>query len=163
MQTLTIHHPTSRVRSRALVTRPAYLRLLSAGGWPALLHLDLTAFTLSLAELKAVIRAAPRLSSIKLKVQPACAAVCIPIIGQHCRELQGLEVGNVHSERRVTVDQLLRALNSHSPSATPLLPRLERLRVFVLDDAAVHLLLHRLRASPPTVHLCQSVLDAMAE
>ena len=149
MQSLTIAgSDASDTCSKGLTTNAADLRLLPLSGWPVLFRLDLTAFALSAAELATVVSASPLLSCFKLCVAFACASECIPLIGQHCVELRELELMSRYSKTRVSRVQLLRALTDHSQPSSSLLPHLERLRVHVLDDAAVHLLLHRLRASP---------------
>ena len=148
MHTLTIACNAGSTSSEGLTTSAARLRLLLAGAWPALRSLNLTAFALTSAELTAVVNAAPNLHSIKLYVAPDCSSVCIPIIGQHCAELRELQLLIDSDNRRVRRKQLLRALDARRPSSVSLLPCLERLRVCMLDDAAVYLLLHRLQASP---------------
>ena len=149
LQTLTIaavHSGTNR-----LTTHAGHVRLLAAtGGWPALRHLDITGIALNPVELTAVVSAAPSLDSLKLCTLYGCSAVCIPIIGQHCAQLRELQLMSQYDRKRMGVEQLLPALAAYPPRSASLLPCLERLRVFLLDDAAVHLLLHRLRASPLT-------------
>ena len=80
--------------------------------------------------------------------QRECGEACIPIIGQHCAELRELQLPTDGDNTQVRRKQLLRALDARRPSSVSLLPCLERLRVCMLDDAAVYLLLHRLQVSP---------------
>ena len=134
--------------SKGLTTSAADLSLLPAGAWPALLRLDLTKIALTSAELTALVSAAPNLQSFKLSVVPACSAVCLPIIEQHCAELRELQLACGYWRKRVGMDELSGVLDAHPPSSAALLPRLQQLSLFLSDDSAVPLLLHRLLASP---------------
>ena len=148
------YHPLRQSGPVSTVHSMSYYLLLRRslptppGDWPALLDLDLTAFALSLAELTTVVSAAPNVTCLKLCPAPACSAVGIPIISSDSIAWSCASWGwCAETERERGMWTSCWALNAHPPSSASLLPRLERFRMVLLDDAAVHLMLHRLRTS----------------